>query len=136
MNTRKGTITISRPQCSDGSKHIEIRLRDDESRIQFATVKVELADFSEAVTGLGYVPVEIEFCGLGLIGKTAENKTELVCCDPWNAQERRKALKAYEVDGWHARTGDIDNPHRFGKDGVGVVFFRHTGKGIAEQDLQ
>jgi len=133
MTTLPGTLCISRTSSTHDADEIEIRFIDEESHVQFATFHISLENFAKALTGLGYVEGKIEYRGLNRVGKISESKTELVHCKPYGDDKAKyKALAEFEVDGWKARKGDIDNHHHYTPHGVRVVFFRHTGTGVAE----
>lgn len=129
----KGALTISRVHSQDGD-YVEIRIYDDKSHIEFLTVRASLVEFANALLGSGYREIEMELRGLSSIGMTAENKEVFVKCEN-NDAARKKAVKALEIDGWHARQDDVTNHHRITNNGVTVVFFRLTGKPFIAQGL-
>lgn len=122
------TIQIGRHFGSDEKRCVTIEVTDKISGAQFVEVKLSLAEFADAVFGRGYVPCEFNLRGVDKVGMKAENKEEFV---PISREDDRKenyskALKPFEVDGWHARSGDMGNGHRREGDGYRVVFFRHV----------
>ena len=137
MINMKAGLTISRIHGSEDYA-VEIRIRDEHSRIEFIEMQLTLEQFATALFGTPVSEVDVELRGLEKLGLTAENKTEIVKCDPWDEAARNEALKAYEVDGWKARSGDINNSHNFrtakGTTGVVVVFFRHVGESYIAQE--
>ena len=78
MEKIKGKLTISRVHPNQGEDWIEVTLDDKNSGIQFAEVRINLEEFSKAITGLGARPCEIEVGGLDLVGKKLETKTHIV----------------------------------------------------------
>lgn len=70
----KATITIGRPSNGDGTKFITIAIRDSVSRIIFADIEIDLADFAEALTGLSEVECSIVYRCLENVGKVKETK--------------------------------------------------------------
>lgn len=48
---------------------IRIRIKDESSRVQFATLSISPHDFAMAVTGLSEINVDCECHGLGHVGK-------------------------------------------------------------------
>lgn len=133
MSLIKGQLTISRPTSSSGAEWIEIEFNDEDAGIRFAKFRVSLTNFAKALTGLGYVPGEIELRGLDRVGMKSENKTEHIPCEPPYGDKKKLAVlkekvKALEVDGWVSRHGDIENHHCYTRGGVTVVFFRHVPK--------
>ena len=62
-------ISILRPQCSDGSSYISIRIEDLTSSITFFDGKMELDEFARALTGFSCCNIEAELMGLEFIGK-------------------------------------------------------------------
>lgn len=125
-----GKITISRTTHSKEGDSIRIRVQDNLSGVSFIEVQMTLENFALALTGLGYVDCGFELFRPDLVGKIEQNKTEFVPLRDtfWATdEERQEALRAFEVDGWKARNGDIKNSHNYTKDGkVKVVFFRHV----------
>lgn len=125
----KGQLCISRPTSNSGEEWINIEFTDVDASIRFACFKVDLAGFTKALTGLGYVPGEIELRGLERVGTKAENKVEFIKCNPYEDKSMLPLLvRKLEVDGWAARAGDWENSHNFTKNGVRVVFFRNVPK--------
>lgn len=62
------SMAISRPSGRDES-YISIELRDEESRTRFIDVKIPLAQFSEALTGLMVSGIPAHVRGLDVVGK-------------------------------------------------------------------
>lgn len=131
----KGSVTISRVH---GDKDVvEIRLEEENSGIEFATLTLELEGFARAITNQGHVKGELEVVGLDKVGWKAENKVEFV---PFTGKAleigheglaaRRKACLALEVDGWAGDKSDLENHHRRvykkNRQGAMVRFFRHV----------
>lgn len=105
-----GQMTISRPQGSTGGEYINLAFVDGLSRVQFLEVRVPLASFAEALTGLAYVPVDLEVRGLDRIGMTREHKTERV---PFLGRGRAdEAIAPFEIDGWTGSRRDYENHHK------------------------
>ncbi len=126
-----GKITISRMTSSKTGDTIRIRMEDDLSSITFLEAEMSLEDFALALTGQGDIDCTFELQGVRNVGKTLENKVELVpLANPYHAAawERLDALKPFEVDGWTARYSDIENHHRYQKDTVSVTFSRFVDK--------
>lgn len=67
----KTNLSISKPS-GGGEAYIEICIQDEASRIAFATVKLGLKDFAEAITGLGGIKCTTEVRGLAFVGKRKE----------------------------------------------------------------
>ena len=88
-------ISISRPSDSTGEKYIEVRLKDDASHITFATVKVGLADFMEALTGLAHMECETEVRGLEYVGKVREREQASVFISENEYRKITDGLKYY-----------------------------------------
>lgn len=96
--------------------------------------------FAKALTGSGYQDCEFESFVSKFTGTKAENKEELVPVPDWEGRQtegwQARALAPFEVDGWHARSTDIDNHHRSVRKTnketsevcqfQNVVFFRHV----------
>lgn len=73
-----GTFGIGRVTSNAEDDYVQIAVRDERSGVTFATLKVTLADFTRALTGLGTTPCELEVRGLENVGKQLELKRELV----------------------------------------------------------
>jgi hypothetical protein len=117
--TLKGKITISK-----GDGCIEIRIQDDNSRANFFEGRMKLADFAEAVTGLGYQDIEFKVYGLKVIGLNWESKPVPIPIpiELTNAsrkltdEEIKSAIDAtgVEVDGWKIRSYyDFGNHYKY-----------------------
>ena len=133
MNTVKGQLSISRVHSNMDDGYVEIRFRDSDACCEFASFKLSVLDFAEALFGRGFVSGEIEIRGLDVIGMKAENKVELVRGElPYGNKKAlaalQKEMKKFEVDGWEGRKSDLENPHNYRSEGVQVVFFRHVKK--------
>jgi hypothetical protein len=74
----KGQLTISRWKGNDDTEGINIELIDADSHVRFVVVNISLEDFAKAITGLGYVPVDLDVRGLDKVGKIAEFKSTTV----------------------------------------------------------
>lgn len=125
----KGSVTIARYIGAEEGVHIEFT--DDKSRVRFATMTLTLENFARVVMGQGCVEAELETRALDLVGKTSENKLEVIKVDPPYGDAKKLAiLKAavleLEVNGWKHRSGDMTNSHNYKKDGIHIVFFRHV----------
>lgn len=100
---RQASLTISRVH-GDGD-FIEVRIRDEKSFIEFVTVKVELAEFAQAITGLAAVPCELETRGLDKVGKYRHHdKISFPINTPsWSSDRREIAAKEllnHLPEGW------------------------------------
>lgn len=119
-----------------GQDEFRIRVEDKIGRCTFLEIVVDAADLMKALGGLSCVPCVNEIYKSAPVGMEAQNKAELVEVTDYafgnkaKLAEIRKAAKTYEVDGWKARSGDIDNSHNFvrqdGKKYIRVAFFRHV----------
>lgn len=87
----KGAITISKPTYGSGEKWIVITLNDERAGIQFLEVRVDYANFAEALTGLSLVGCEFDVRGLQNVGKKAERDT-LRFEVPKNTYSRKSGL--------------------------------------------
>lgn len=138
MKTLKGALTIAKTRCSDGRKFISIEVTDKTSSSMILDVEVELSDFADAITGLGYAPCNIEYYDQSNIGKVCEHKIEhIVCVLPIVDKEKRELLienilKPYEVDGWKANTSNLGNFHNKVGDGYNVSFFRFVDPDLSK----
>lgn len=133
-----GQLTISRPQCSNGEKYIQISLLDKDSFLQAVEIRIPLDSFAEALTGLGASKCKFDFNSSGYIGKKHETKNEVIKVHSvaYAGKEiRRKAiidgLRPYEVDGWVGSIEDAENPNRIKDYGdgwytVNVIFHRYV----------
>lgn len=67
----KGKLTITTPS-SLREEGVEIRIRDEKSRINFITARVSYKDLMQALTGLAEVPMEFELNKPENVGKHKE----------------------------------------------------------------
>lgn len=94
-------LTISRPQCSNGEQYISIEIGDRDSRLHVVDIKVSLADFTKAITGLAHVDAEVDHW----IGKNAANVGKhlhhralaLPGRAPWNESEARTWVRDHPL---------------------------------------
>lgn len=96
MSTDKYTklpakVTITR----DSNNMIRIRIRDDASRVDFATAEMTVEAFGFAVTGLSGLPAEVTVAGLEFIGKTKVAEQRIAGC-PLNTYDKTE-LQAWLV---------------------------------------
>jgi len=125
----KGHISISRRTGGGVPESVHIEIEEDNSGIRFVDIELTLEGFARAITGHGNVPGKLTVRGLDRVGWNAENKTEEVPYDLYSDERNPKAaLAPYEVNGWRARSGDLENGHCQvpGKKAQRVVFFRHV----------
>lgn len=137
MLTLSGHLTISRV-LGGNSEEVRIEVIDDNACVVAIRIKATPLAFVEALFGSGSQLCVFEFNNTGSVGTNGENKEELVPVPPSKARDSAgrwitKALKPFEIDGWHARGGDIENfTHRHvvkgNKDFQRVVFFRNVPK--------
>ena len=129
-NNLKGSLSITRPRGGE-TEYIKIAVFDKSSGVEFATVRVELASFAEALVGLAHVDCQFDLRP-ELVGKCHEHKEETVAYEggwtSYNEREQiaREVLKPYETDGWKGRADDLFNHHRRTKDGYRVTFVRYV----------
>lgn len=108
---RLAQITISRTSSNIGGSYIGITMTDGSSRCQMIRIRIDFAEFAEAITGHGCIPCsyemhsEPEYWGL-----VREHKTERFDkgSNPYGAKRRaylQECVKPYEVDGWKANIG-------------------------------
>lgn len=114
MAELKGHISISRPHGHDGPDYINIEIIDLLSGIQFVECHIELADFSEAITGMGHTSCTFIPRGLDGVGKTRETKVVrvFVPSSERNPNIVRAAVAEHETDGWKGRDADAVNHHK------------------------
>lgn len=106
---------------------IHISISEDNSRVEFFDGFISIEDFGNAVTGLGFQPIEFEFRPQR-VGMMAENKYELVPKPKSykNEEEARLLMAPFEVDGWRGEVSDMFNGHNSCGDKQRVRFFRHV----------
>lgn len=104
----RGELSISRT----GNQYIEITVQDDLSRVEFLRVRMGLAEFAKAITGLGNVECEFDWYPK-FVGMRHEVKVLSIPVQNFSAaeEERKEILAPYEVDGWMARADDLGNHH-------------------------
>ena len=125
----KGHLTISRPQCGGGEKYISITFVDEKSSAEFLAAKIDLANFAEALTGLGRVECSFELRP-SLVGKTEEIKdVEVIVSDgaySLTDKQLEDILAPYERNGWKGHLRDLKNHHRRTTHGYTVTFERYV----------
>lgn len=129
--TTPGTISLSFWTSNKPPyKGVSIRIEDAVSGTEIVDVNMTLLTFAEMISGSSMRPVDVEFHGAPAFGKMRETKTEVVFIPDgeWKDREARakKALKAFEVDGWSGNLSDALNHHRSkgqGKQEVGFTRF-------------
>lgn len=104
-------ITISRPQTNFDYKKIVIGIKDADAGITFLEVELDYDAFTEAITGVGYVPCKSTVRNLNLVGSKREVKTETIPIPDENL-DLEKLIAEYEQDGWIGRWSDLKNFHR------------------------
>lgn len=139
----KGSLSISRVNCSQGPDYVKVAIRDEASGCRVAEVHVGLEGFSQALFGLGHVECEFEPPPEvpGLIGARHECKTVVVALpDRYRLKatdpDVRAALAEHEVDGWRA-DGDsqVDNPHNGPAEARRIIYRRYIGADGAPVEL-
>lgn len=143
LNTR-GSIRISRIRGNvpeEGLVRIEVEEKNSGSIA--LTLEITLRQLGELLTG-SQAEGPIEFNDSGIIGKVHQHKTEFVPGvvkgyrkDEGYRDECNKLVEPFEIDGWMARGGDINNQHTWvrlkdGTEGHNVVFFRYVDKETGE----
>lgn len=102
----KASVTISRPQGHDGD-HISIKIRDESSRTEFLSIRMGLADFAEALTGLSEVKADATVRQLEVVGKKRVTESRSIDC-PLSGYDRNALsmwLKTNAAeDGWQIDT--------------------------------
>lgn len=129
----KGGLTISRPRGNLESDYVEISVSDKLSGSQCITIRIGLATFAEALTGLGHADCEFDFWP-ELVGMRRESKEETIKSEhlpyvkegPLRENLARPLLAPFEVDGWKGRVDDLFNQHRRTKEGYRVTFVRYV----------
>ena len=105
----KGELTISRPSYGDDREFIEIELRDKNSMTNFARVYISYGDFTRAITGQGFLEVDIDVRNLEYVG-LKKVKKELIFIIPEDNKwtyEKDYAIKNAQIFadiGWRAET--------------------------------
>ena len=134
MQTLKGSLRMG-PYSSGCDFGFHIELHDVNSRMRVLYVTLTPEQFGTMMANrhieVNYEIIDKDF---NLLGGEAQNKTEVVVVKGTNGFDKgfkakaRRALKKFEVDGWYARSGDIDNYKNYSYVGdethIAVVFFR------------
>ena len=132
------SITITRPQYSDGRKCVNISVRDLVSGCEVLDAEIPYEQFVDGLMhGTGYMEADWRIDNLG---KKLEVKEEVVSYSAdWKDRVANAiaAVAEHEVDGWKGRAGDATNHHRSSirDDTVraSVVFTRHVP--ATEEDI-
>ena len=102
----KATLTITRSQVDE--EHISMDIRDVKSTIQFATLRVSLAEFARAITGGNEVPCHVDVRSLELVGSRHETVTRRITLPRVRDLDQpyedcvKAACVPYERYGWRA----------------------------------
>lgn len=101
MSNQKGSITISR----HSNDTIVIELRDETSRVKFASLEMTPADFAMALTGLAAVPGVLKVSNLKLVGlqKEMESRSTVVEYAGYGTDAKETYIALIEdglTDGW------------------------------------
>lgn len=107
MQKLEGRITISKIRCSDQDDYMKIEIMDSLSGTHFVYVKMSLADFTTAITGQGYIPVELEVRGLKNVGLVREQKALVFTVPNGTSDMKRYAAEhaqEFADKGWTADT--------------------------------
>lgn len=127
-----GKLTISRVHSSKTGDCVRVGVTDTASGCQFLELSVNMAEFAQALTGLGYVDCQFEVNTVN-VGKVSEHKVVMidVSAHKWVKSFERDAvaaelLKPYEVDGWKGRADDCFNHHNIKNGKAAVGFFRYV----------
>lgn len=98
----KGKMTISRPVCGGSGSKVCIDIQDSTSKIHFVEIEVDLAEFTNAITGLGSRPVEMEVMGLDRVGMERETmEIEFPIGEDYRAREHAAEIaKDHTPEGW------------------------------------
>lgn len=136
MSTKKlkGELRIARPRGNTEHEYVQLELTDELSGTRVVTVRIGLAEFTEAVVGSQLVACEFDHYP-ERVGMTREWKEEFVLFPndryftaPLNQRQEvgRLTLAPLEVDGWRGEVDDLFNHHRRGSDGARVRFTRYV----------
>lgn len=129
--SRQAKITIGRPYGGGDAPYISIEVEDESSGLSMLRIKVPLADFAEALTGLAYQPCEYELrSNPAMWGLVREHKDMRFPKNGLYAKDEVRAylqecVKPHEVDGWKAQIGWALSPQQRG-DQYRVTFMRYV----------
>jgi hypothetical protein len=102
----KAELSISRPSYGDGRRKIAISVTDEDARIKFLEIEIDLDNFAECLTGLSNVQCDMEVRGLHNVGKVIEKDTLEFRLreDSWYNQEERakEEVDTHVPEGWVA----------------------------------
>lgn len=102
--THSAQLTISRPVYSNGKKKISIKVRDNEARIEFLRIQIDLDKFTECLTGLAYVECDMEVHSLDKINKQEERKPLIFKMpsgsNAWNKEIAVARAIEHTPEGW------------------------------------
>ena len=102
MQELKGDITISKTY-SNGGQHMEIRIKDENSRITFVVAKISMEDFAELITGLSNRPINMKVKGLENVGKFKQQKPLRFPISNYAAHsEASEKCQNFADEGWKA----------------------------------
>jgi len=128
----KAEIRLSRVSGGDGDDFpFRLYVKDDDAGVQFFEARLTSEQFADLLSNRG-AEVDLELRGLNLVGTMREYKKELVPMKDRlgiTPEQKRAALKKFEVDGWIGDESDLTNHHRWREGNkVEVGFHRHVPK--------
>ncbi len=118
MKMLDGKISIH-AEMGREERRVVIFIEDTLSTTEIIQVEMTMADFGNAITGHGHMPMKFLLQDTSKVGKKHEVKTEKVTFKYKNGditkEEINKAIHKYEVDGWIGQVKDYGNHHNFVK---------------------
>ena len=111
-----GKISIH-AEMGSRERRVVIFIEDELSTLEILQIEMDMADFGNAITGHGHIPMKFILQDTSKVGKKHEVKTEEVTFNRHNPggavldEEINRAIHEYEVDGWIGNRKDAKNWH-------------------------
>ena len=105
-----GKISIH-AEMGSRERRVVIFIEDKLSACEIMQIEMTMADFGNAITGHGHMPMKFLLQDTSKVGKKHEVKTEKIELNVKDKEKTNEDLKKYEVDGWVVNRKDIDNHH-------------------------
>ena len=102
-NSHKAALTISRPNYGDGRKKISITVKDREAVTEFLEIEIDLAAFTECITGLSSIDCDMVVKNLDKVGKVREQdkiKFKMPDNQFHNKDVAREEAAKHTPEGW------------------------------------
>ena len=132
MKMLDGKISIH-AEMGSRERRVVIFIEDKLSATEILQVEMTMADFGNAITGHGHMPMKFLLQDTSKVGKKHEVKTEKVTFNKLyqdglngvvTSSEIDRAIGEYEKDGWIGNKKDYNNHHHFVESDTGKEIYK------------